>query len=90
MASAISVFAREQHLCVAKRAQPVPLASLKLSMAVYGRTLDGRPSRRRTKTAYSAVLRKGRSAMDPMPGCGMHSRPKLAEKPKYNSLVKIK
>ena len=26
-------------------AQPVPLASLKLSMAVYGQKLDGRPSR---------------------------------------------
>ena len=25
--------------------QPVPLASLKLSMAVYGQKLDGRPSR---------------------------------------------
>ena len=26
----------------------------------------------------------------PMPGCGMHSRPKLAEKARYNSLLKIK
>ena len=25
-----------------------------------------------------------------MPGCGMHSRPKLAEKARYNSLLKIK
>ena len=25
--------------------QPIPLASLKLSMAVYGQKLDGRPSR---------------------------------------------
>jgi len=25
-----------------------------------------------------------------MPGCGMHSRPKLAEKARYNSLFKIK
>ena len=25
-----------------------------------------------------------------MPGCGMHSRPKLAEKASYNSLLKIK
>ena len=24
-----------------------------------------------------------------MPGCGMHSRPKLAEKARYNSLLKI-
>ena len=27
-----------------KAAQPAPLASLKLSMAVYGQKLDGRPS----------------------------------------------
>ena len=26
----------------------------------------------------------------PMPGCGMHSRPKLSEKARYNSLLKIK
>ena len=38
------------------------------------------------KTAHSAVLRKGRLARGPMPGCGMHSRPKLAEKARYNSL----
>ena len=25
-----------------------------------------------------------------MPGCGMHSRPKLAEKARYYSLLKIK
>ena len=25
-----------------------------------------------------------------MPGCGMHSRPKLAEKARYNSLLKNK
>ena len=25
-----------------------------------------------------------------MPGCGMHSRPNLAEKARYNSLLKIK
>ena len=25
-----------------------------------------------------------------MPGCGMHSRPKLAEKARYNGLLKIK
>ena len=25
-----------------------------------------------------------------MPGCGMHSRPQLAEKARYNSLLKIK
>ena len=25
-----------------------------------------------------------------MPGCGMHSKPKLAEKARYNSLLKIK
>ena len=41
-------------------AQPVPLASLKLSIAVHGQKLDGRPSGRTTKTAHSAVLRKGR------------------------------
>ena len=41
--------------------QPKPLASLKLSMAVYGRKLDGRPSQMNDqKTAHSAVLRKGR------------------------------
>ena len=28
--------------------------------------------------------------MGPMPGCGMHSRPKLADKARYNSLLKIK
>ena len=42
------------------------------------------------KTAHSAVLRKGRLTRGPMPGCGMHSRPKLAEKASYNSLLKIK
>ena len=42
------------------------------------------------KTAHSAVLQKGRYTRGPMPGCGMHSRPKLAEKARYNSLLKIK
>ena len=42
------------------------------------------------KTAHSAVLRKGHYTRGPMPGCGMHSRPKLAEKARYNSLLKIK
>ena len=41
-------------------AQPFPLAALKLSMTVYGRKLDVLSSTRTTKTAHSAVLRKGR------------------------------
>ena len=42
------------------------------------------------QTAHSAVLRKGRYTWGPMPGWGMHSRPKLAEKARYKSLLKIK
>ena len=47
-ASSIS-FTEVKHGCVRsvsrQAAQPVPLASLKLSMAVYGQKLDGQPSR---------------------------------------------
>ena len=70
--------------------QPVPLAYLKLSMAVYGQKLDGRPSRWKTKIAHSAVLPKGHSTRFLMPRCGMHNRPKLAEKVRHNSLTQNK
>ena len=36
---------RAFNLVSGQAVQPVPLASLKLSMAVYGQKLDGRPSR---------------------------------------------
>ena len=70
-------------------AQPVPLASLKLSMAVYGQKLDGRPSRRTTKTTHSTVFRKGRQTTGTMPRRGVHSRPKLAKKARYSSFLKV-
>ena len=38
-------YERGRHGVSGQAAQPVPLASLKLNMAVYGQKLDGRPSR---------------------------------------------
>ena len=57
-----SIFLRREALSrlsgmIGQAAQPVPLASLKLSMAVYGRKLDERPPDERSN--QSAVLRKG-------------------------------
>ena len=46
---AVYLFSNFYRICYfrvsGQAVQPVPLASLKLSMAVYGQKLDGRPSR---------------------------------------------
>ena len=47
-----------------------------------GREMDG-------LTTHSAIIRKGRKTRGPMPGCAMHSKPKLAEYDRCSSLLRI-
>ena len=44
---------------------------------------DERPKNSSLRRPSEGTLTRG-----PMPGCGMHSRPKLAEKARCNSLLK--
>ena len=50
-----------------------------LNMAVYGQKLDGQPSDERPKQLTPPSFGKDVKLGGPMPGCGMHSRLKLAE-----------
>ena len=70
-------------------AQPVPLASLKLSMVVYGQKLDGNPPVERTKQLTPPSFRRDVKLGVPCLGAS-YRRPKLAGKARYNSPLKIK